>query len=458
MASTSTLFNVPFAPVVNDRCGPSCDGYPDFVEMCRKERNEFVESSLKQFSPDFTTAQGRTQVKNFFDKHDVRVNFHPEDPQVWKFKYKTSVRFDKHWKLATRGDVVRVCNQTYKTETYMGAFLKFFTDFQFPKMFGFSSQELNWDAPAGYKVTSKEDGSYIQVFPCPVKTGEVMVNTSGSFGEDSHDPNSKQLGKSARLTLCEDIVKHVLNRELVLHLELCYQYNKVVTTYAQECVYLLDVTTLSGHPVNSEVKNAVVDTWLSHPSGTRKVVSCTPLSSQEEFDDYLQTYAQEQEKKGVQDPEGVVLYYDSYPVMKTKLPEYLEKHKLAGSLNLNEQKRTLDKAFLEGKADDVNTSSFQEEYLTKVEAWFHRTVDLLKKANSELPNLENVTKRDYAQAAKPFLTHPLLKNVPGFSKFLYQGVLGSVDESDVGDMFQAHLLSFLFSKDGNKKMSALGDL
>lgn len=458
MASVSTstsvsTFTVPFAPVDQTDAAPVVKRYFDFVEECRKERNEFFQESLTQLSPDLSTPEGQTKVKNFFDSHGVRVNFHPEDHRVWKLKYKTSVRFDCKWKLATRGDVVRVCDQEYKTETYMGAFLKFFTDYQFSRMFGFSSPELNWDAPGGYTVASKEDGSYVQVFPCPVNPGDVMVNTSGSFGEASHDVNSKQLGKVSRLALCEDMVAHVLNRNVTLHLELCHGFNKVVTTYPQECVYLLDVTTLDGHPVDAEVKQALVETWTSQSH--RKVVSTTPVSSQEEFEVFLQEYARDRESEGVQDPEGVVLYHDSYPVMKTKLAGYLEKHKLVGSLNLGEQKRMMDQAFLEQRADDLATSSFHHEYLTQVEAWFRQTVERLKKVNSELPNSKVVLKRDYAQSVKPFLSDPDLKKVPGLSKFLYQGLLGSVDDCDVEDLFQSHLLSLL---KGNTKYTPLGDL
>jgi T4 RnlA family RNA ligase len=237
------------------------------------------------------------------------------------------------------------------------------------------------------ELWEKLDGSCIQVYNLE---GNTKYSTLGSIDTTNvADYNFTFSELFARLSN-----NFQIEEGCTALFELCTPYNQIVTKYETERVYFLGVYNNNTGEI-SEKYNEELSNLFQHKPTKFKVKD---IAKNEED---LLKWVEEQSDNSVygKNPEGFVLYLNSYPIAKIKNRKYLALHHIMTGDSKYVMKN-LVRLFFTGKLDDVESelTDLQKEFLEKLKVYFKNVSTDVRTLQEKIS--KDMTKKDYALAVQ----------------------------------------------------------
>lgn len=352
----------------------------DYIQLVRTELQEYLLLL-------FTIYDGNLQViQQILKKDSISIK---QSESIFKIKYKDLlIDFSYIWQRSCRGDTFKIEKQTiYSAKTnsisvivpndqiitlepICLAPIKFFNVSEFNKIYGFSFESLFSIASDKITASFKHDGSCILVYADSDKI--IHCDTLGSFGQTTMQKNSLTFKERALQFLSEELKDYLkVHSEIMLFTEMVTKNNIIVTQYNQECLYLLGIY--------NRFNNAVIEDLFIETQFNNAIVQKFHFKT---FDEYLELLNEVKDSNIKKCVEGIVFYYEGYPIAKLKRDEYIQLHKIV-SLNYSstESFKNIDLYYFQCTLDD-HMQQFQNQehfdYIKKLQESTKKLIDFVQ--------------------------------------------------------------------------------
>lgn len=231
---------------------------------------------------------------------DVRVQFHPQYPNLAIYNYTEEVQYRNKWNkitLACRGLILDTLTWQIVARPW-------------EKFFNFGQMDNRIESTAPVEVTDKMDGSLGILYPTP--DGEWAIATRGSFASEQAIHATKVL----RERYLDDIRYSIDNCDYTLLFEIIYPQNRIVVNYGDmdDLVLLGGVHNQYGYYYGPEIAGSV--SWTG------------PETEVWRYDSFVDALSFP-DRPG---KEGVVIRSGTN-IVKLKQADYVELHRIVTNLS-----------------------------------------------------------------------------------------------------------------------------